>query len=395
MKACVALAVLIVVQASVAGAVTASTELFLPSVGRGQGACPGGLCSLWRTDVWVFNPGSQAVAVQVAFLERGPSNLNPQTVSVEVGAGATLELVDVMAGLFNLDGAFGALRFEADVEIVVTGRIYDSNVETNLGTGTAGQFFAAIPSRLALAEGDSTSLIGLARDASQIWRTNFGFVETTGQTAQALVELINGDGIVLGEATYTFDGLGTGQVSLADLGGISGDNLRLRATVVAGPGRLLTFASLIDNRTGDPSTVEMVFNEANRTVGSFEGVVLTPDDLRIDGGIELVFTAAGLVEFAGVAGIPCGDQIFTVDFGTPPVAPVDVAADGSFSVSIVVPYTDNAVPIFTTEWTLEGVMHEDGVVSGSLQSVTSEGLGGWAVCDGTSTRSWRAGWVAP
>jgi hypothetical protein len=166
-------------------------------------------------------------------------------------------------------------------------------------------------------------------------------------------------------------------------------------TVTGGPGRLLTFASRIDNRTGDPSTVEMVTTATDRSQGLYEGVIMTPDGLRIDGGVELDFSADGLTAYSGVTGIPCGDQWFTVDFGTPPFPALAPAADGSFSTTLVVPYTDQGIPVFTIEWTLSGVLQTDGVVSGSLQSVTSNGLGAWAACDGTAVRAWRAGWVAP
>lgn len=386
--------VLVGIPAGVVDAVVPATEAFLPSVGRGQGQCPGGICSMWRTDVWLFNADpSVEVAVEISFLRRNADNLNPASVTVGVGPGETLELADILADTFGLDGAFGAFRFAADGDVVVTGRIYDSNVQTNIGVGTAGQFFPALPASFALAEGESTDLIGLARDNADSWRTNFGFVETTGQAAEVLAELIDSDGTVLSSKTYALSGFGTGQTSIADIGGPGGENLRVRIRVSEGPGRVLTFASRIDNRTGDPSTVEMVTALQNRQVGSFEGIVMTPDGLRIDGGIELAVNAAGLTDYAGVTGIPCGDQLFTVDFGTPPVPPIPLQGGGIFSTVLVMPYIDAGIPIFTIEWTLSGTLSADGVMTGVLQSVTSEGLGAWSACDGTAVRTWRAGWV--
>ncbi len=377
-------------------AVEPARDLFLPSVGRGQGSCPGGVCSLWRTDVWVLNPDASATAsVDILFLRRGQANPDPTSVTVAVGPGQTLELTDIMLTSFASDGVFGALRFVADRDVVVTGRIYDSNVQTNAGTGTAGQFFAALPAHLALSAGQSTDLIGLARDSAGNWRTNFGFVETTGQPASITVELLDGGGASLASASYDFSAFATGQVSIADVGGPPGENQRLRATLSTGPGRLLTFASRIDNRTGDPSTVEMVTTQQSRLTGTFEGVVMSTDGLRIDGGIELALSSPGLTEFAGVTGIPCGEQIFTVDFGTPPIPPVAVASDGSFAATVTIPYTDAGVPVFTIEWTLSGTVRDSGVITGALSSLTSEGLGPWSDCDGPSERSWRAGWVEP
>ncbi|MCD4751125.1 MAG: hypothetical protein K8R59_17265 [Thermoanaerobaculales bacterium] len=375
-------------------AVVPATDLFLPSVGRGQGACPGDVCSLWRTDVWIFNADpASTVTVEMTFLRRNAANSDPEVETVEIGPGQTLELADIMATVFQLDGVFGALRFVAGEEIVVTSRIYDANVQTNTGTGTAGQFFPALPARLALSAGETTDLIGLARDSDGDWRTNFGFVETTGFPADVTVELLDGNGAVLSDTSYEIGSFGSRQMSIADVGGPPGENQRIRVQVSEGPGRLLTFASLIDSRTGDPSTVEMVTLQPNRMVGWYEGVVMTTDGLRIDGGIELAVSTDGLTEFAGVVGIPCDDAFFTVDFGTGPIPATALENDGSFVTVMVMPYTDGGVQVFTIEWTLSGVLEDDGVLSGTLQSVTSDSVGGWSVCEGTAVRGWRAAWV--
>jgi len=389
-----ALTCLLLALTPLALALTPSTELFLPSVGHGQGSCPGGVCSEWRTDVWVLNSADVAATVEVSFLVRDADNSDPVSETLTLSAGETRELTDVMLSLFGIDDAFGALRFEADREVVVCGRIYDANVQTNLGTGTAGQFFAALPAAAAIPSGQSTDLVGLARDEAGEWRTNFGLVETTGEPATVAVELLDGSGATLATATYEVAGLAVDQLSLADVGGPQGTNQRLRLSVTAGSGRVLTFASRIDNRTGDPSTVEMVIaSMAPRSTGRFSGVVMSSDGLRVDGGLELGISSAGLEELAGATTIPCGDESFTVDFGTPPTNPVPIAADGSFTITLTIPYVDGAIPIFTIDWTLTGTLDSSGAASGTLRSDTHDGLGYWTACNGTSDRGWHAGWT--
>src|SRR5512136_2798584 len=81
----------------VAHAVVAGRDLYLPSVGHGQGQCRGGVCSQGRSDAWIYNPSSSATAtVQVSFLNRDQENGNPPSEPVTVAPGETKELVDAV-----------------------------------------------------------------------------------------------------------------------------------------------------------------------------------------------------------------------------------------------------------------------------------------------------------
>lgn len=375
-------------------AVSPAKELFLPSVGRGQGACPGGVCSQWRTDVWIFNDhASAAVTVEISFFARGADNNDPARQNVVVEAGETRELADVMQSVFNMDGVFGGLRFSAEQPIVVTGRIFDSNVQTNAGSGTAGQFFGALPARASIGVGESTELIGLARDGD--WRTNFGFVETSGESATVEATLFGGDGSPLANETYEIGAFGVDQESMNTFGGSVGQNRRIRLEVVGGQGRILAFASRIDSRTGDPSTVEMVGGSAlTHSEGVFSGLVESIDGLRVDGGIELLVSEDGVVGLSGLTGIPCGDDLFSVDFFLSTTYPFPIAEDGSFSATLTQAYVDNAIQLFAIDWTLDGSLDDNGAMNGTLTSQVYDGVGFWAPCDGASQRLWRAGWTA-
>ncbi len=249
------LAVGAVLVATIGHAFVPSTETFLPSVAHGQGQCPGGVCARWRSDSWVFNPGAVAATVQISFLRRDTANTSPPSESIAVAAGETRELADVVFSLFGLDGAYGALRFSSATPVVVTGQVYDANVTTNKGTGTAGQFFAGQAGAAALGAGESVDLIGLAQDAGGLWRSNFGFLETTGASATVQVKRLGGDGVELAAKSYSVRGLEAKQFAVTDLGGPLGTNQRLHLLVTGGGGKIVAFASRIDNRSGDPSTV--------------------------------------------------------------------------------------------------------------------------------------------
>ena len=54
-RALVITAIVAALAAPASFAVAPATDLYLPSVGHAQGACPGGVCSQWRTDVgWPY-----------------------------------------------------------------------------------------------------------------------------------------------------------------------------------------------------------------------------------------------------------------------------------------------------------------------------------------------------
>ena len=402
------LATVLLTSATATMAVTPGTELYLPSVGHAQGSCPGGVCSQWRSDVWVFNPhAADPATLTIHFLQRGASNPMPAAAGpFTIAAGETLELVDIVLRTFGKSG-YGALRIVSDIPVVVTGRTYDENVVTNKGTGTAGQFFAGLRAEQAIGNGESTDLIGLAQDAAGFWRSNFGFVETTGGAATVVVELIDGKGAPL--ATWTPSGTDVAggyaaqQFSVVKIPGApQGFNQRLRVRVTNGSGKVLAFASRVDNRTGDPSTVEMLTEPASGggtgvpTTGLFEGVVLKQDGAAPNGGVRLVVGESAITSLAVLSGVPCpsDDVGVLVDFSGSGLG-LDAAGHFATTLTAVAYAAGNGSAAFSTVWTITGGRNLDGSFSGTLTSVTSGGTNrpefNYAQCNGTVVdRAWRA-----
>jgi hypothetical protein len=383
-------------------AVAPGKDLYLVSVGHAQGACVGtpAVCSQWRTGMWIFNPSATETAhVTIYFLERNKANPTPVQASVTIAPLETKEYLDAVLDPLGVDGKYGGIRVTSDIDVVVTGRIYDANVpSTKGGIGTSGQFFAGLPPSVAIGNGDSSDLIGLAQDgasSSGVWRTNFGFQEVTGNSCTAQVQRLDANGNVLATKSYTIEGRAQRQYAITDIGGALGLNQRLRISVTGGDGEVIVFGSRIDNKTGDPSTVEMTWTAAaaGHATGLFDGIVLTPDGLTVDGGVDLEITDAGLTQFNGISGLPCGTDSYIVDFSATASTPIALGGDGSFSVQATIPYTDGSSTVFTVQWTLDGTLGSDGAIHGTLTSVTSGGAGDWATCNGTIDRNWRAGWT--
>jgi hypothetical protein len=392
----------LVLVATQALAVAPGKDLYLVSVGHAQGACVGtpAVCAQWRTGMWIYNPSTTETAhVTLYFLERNKENSAPVQQAVTIAPLETKEYLDAVLTPLGVDGKYGGIRATSDIDVVVTGRIYDENVpSTKGGTGTTGQFFGGLSASIAIGNGQSSDLIGLAQDAassSGVWRSNFGFQETAGQTCTAQVQRLDGNGNVLATKSYDLKGREQKQFAITDIGGGFGLNNRLKITVTAGSGKILVFGSRIDNKTGDPSTVEMTLAPTTtaHTTGLFDGIVFTSDGLLIDGGVETAIAAAGLTGFSGVSGLPCGSDSYIVDFSATAATPISLGGDGSFSVQATIPYTDGSSTVFTTEWTLAGTLGADGAIHGTLKSVTSGGAGSWLACNGTVERTWRAGWT--
>ena len=373
-------------------------DLYVPAVGHGLGAVSGGVQAWWRGDVWIFNPStSQAATVSIYLLLRNQGNPNPAVRTITVNGGETRYLPDIVFNTFGADNTFGGLRIISTIPVVVSGRSYDANVTVQgKGQGSAGQFFSGVPANLAIGLGESTDIIGLDQDGFQTagtWRSNLAFVETTGNPVDLTVSRVDSNGSVLGSISQHLEGRQVSQINyvITSIVNTTGTNQRIRVAVTGGTGRVIANASRLDNRTGDPATIESVMVYMS---GRFEGVVLDASGgTRVDGGLQLQISSGALTNYSGVAGIPCGADSYVLDF-SPTSGSVTINADGTFSTSVSISYTDGVSTLFTTNWTLSGARAKDGTWSGALESDTSGGTGSYASCNVLNViRAWRAAWT--
>ncbi|NOZ94730.1 MAG: hypothetical protein GXP47_08335 [Acidobacteria bacterium] len=254
--------VVAIVMASAGGPVFASfagTEVVLPSVGRGTGF--GG--SHWATTLWIYNPGTSSVNVQIELWARDRSNVMPAgTYSVTIQAGDTVKYDNATETLFGFTSKFGAMRVTASSRVIVNSRIASTPAGMTEGD-SKGQFFSGVPVDFAIGSGESTDILGVyqttPRDSSEL-RYNFGFVEVAGASCVVRVTARDDDGASLGSKDYTVEALEPKQVNLADLiASPNATNVRLRIEVVSGSGRVVAFGTGIANRSNDSSVFEMAY----------------------------------------------------------------------------------------------------------------------------------------
>jgi hypothetical protein len=148
----------------------------------------------------------------------------------------------------------------------------------------------------------------------------------------------------------------------------------------------------------DPTTFEMTYPDSALTTpnleGLFHGAVWSTDGLVVEGGVELEIGDLGIVAYQGSAGLQCGSALYTLDLSDTPATPLAIAANGTFTGSVVIAYEDGGATVFTTTWTLAGTRDENGIVTGTLRSDTTGGAGDWAACNGTNVvRNYRAAWT--
>jgi hypothetical protein len=361
-----------------------ATDQYVPSVAHAAGQVVNGVRAAWRADVWIFNPGDAAAQVDVYYLVRGQANPSPESRRVTVNAGETRYFPDVLLSQFGHDDATGALRVVSTLPVVVTGRSFDANVTVDAkqrGAGTAGQFFSGVPASSAITLGQLVDITGLDQDAegtAGTWRSNLALVETSGTPVTLDVQRLDADGTAVGSIPVTLLGREPYQLDLIlwSIAAAPGSNQRVRVTVTGGTGKVVASASRIDNRTGDPSTVEMAGQGLD---GEY---VCRVDKTNYDMPMSLIVSGNAIAHLETTvlftdedAGAGCtGGELLHIDQD---LVPAPVLDDGEFSFQV-----SGTAGGLTVTLQLDGRIATSTRLSGTVTTT----LAGAGSCSGT--RAW-------
>ena len=239
----------------------AGTDLFLPMVGRQAGVYP----SNWYTTVWIHNPGVAAATARIHFLERNTANPSPPAVDVLVGPGDTEKIVNIVESLFQ-EQTYGALRVTcATQKLVVTSRVYSKTAGED-DTDSMGQDFAGVPASFAIGAGERTQILGTHQTvptAGSEFRFNFGFVETTGHSANVRVTAYDDNGTIQDAKDFNVREWSQRQVAFKDhFPAVSTENTRLEVEVISGSGKVIAYGSAVANGSQDPTTFDMTYKDS-------------------------------------------------------------------------------------------------------------------------------------
>jgi len=235
------------------------------SVIPGSAHVAGAQGTAWRTDAVLHNPGKREASAALFFLESDKDGSGATGKVFSVPPGRSLAFEDLVLGLFGRS-ASGAILVASDEHLLVTSRTYN-----DAATGTYGQFVPGLPLGKAVRSGEAVRLIQLRADDH--FRTNIGFANLSAASLHVGVELFRWDGGSLGTSRYTVPPWSFYQKTRA----IPTDRACTYAVVSSEDpeARYFTYASVVDNGSGDPTFILPVPGE--------EGVIFIPAAAHVRG----------------------------------------------------------------------------------------------------------------
>jgi len=218
----------------------ASSPLTLAAVGR----APGAAGTYWRSDVTMYNPNNYPLSIGIRYRAASVDDNNASIQYVNVGAGRTLVLDDILSRIGISSGSGALDLIWSGGGPVVTSRTYT----TGANGGTYGQSIDPVEKWA-----NDVFVPGVRSDAS--YRSNVGFVNNGTQTMGVSVSLIAQSGLTIANAFVSIPARSQVQTSLASL--FPSVNLASLGPVTLqahtdGSASLFAYGSIIDNISGDP-----------------------------------------------------------------------------------------------------------------------------------------------
>ncbi len=224
------------------GHLAAIPYYYLPAVARVEGVND----SLWRTDLWLFNPGATSQEVTVQFVPSGEMTAVSAVVPLEPREALILD--DPLQSLFAMDRGVGAFKVWGSGPLEITARLFNS-----ASGATYGQGYPAFDETYAA--GDTVYLPGLFVDADR--RTNLGFATFNAEPwgsywVQATLRLYDADGALLASTNLSLPPRWHEQNTLGAyfpaVGTLHNGTLAVTVTGLKG---LFPYASVATNSTSD------------------------------------------------------------------------------------------------------------------------------------------------
>ena len=208
--------------------------------------------SQWRTELSIFNAGTDATNVALTFIPGAGGWVDTRHVFLLPKQSITY--ANALLDVFGFSSGAGAIAIEGSTTAVSPDLRVSSRTFTN---GTIGTYGQAVPDVAAQQLTETLYLTGLAANAS--YRTNLGLVNRTGSPVAATLTLYDGSGESIATANVTVPEKNFQQSGLASyfpaIAGRSFDELSLRV-IAANADAISAYASIIDNRTQDPVYVQ-------------------------------------------------------------------------------------------------------------------------------------------
>lgn len=223
-----------------------SESLYVPAAAHLEGMAG----TVWRTDLEVHNPGSEAASYTIELLRRDQVNPAPISRSFTLAPGTSARHRDVLAGVFGFTGAATLRVTPRQGAVMATARTFN-----NQPTGTYGQLVVGSQASEAIAGGQTGYLLGLSHspDPATGFRTNVGLVNATAGPLEVELKAYTLGHALRGSRTYTLGACeyrqSDGLLAAMLMQHLEEAYVTLRTSTPGG--RFFAYATVIDNRSGD------------------------------------------------------------------------------------------------------------------------------------------------
>lgn len=204
----------------------------------------------WVTDAVLHNPGVESAEAFLWFMKAEQDNTGAAGIGVSVAPGASELIEDVVLSMFEENEAAGAILIGANHRLLVTSRTYN-----DASSGTFGQFIPGRDVRNGIVQDQSVHLIQLTRTPN--YRTNLGVANPTGASLRIDVSLRDANGTEINSRTLTAPPFGF--IQRTDILGLNAKDAFAVVSSSTVGASFFPYASVVDNRTGDPMMVEPIY----------------------------------------------------------------------------------------------------------------------------------------
>lgn len=228
---------------------TAALTRTIPSVAH----LPGKSNTKWRTDVAFVNTGASSASITLSYFDTAG---NPAVVrNLTLDSGATIEIADILVTTFGFGAdanTKGTLKVESNVSLAITSRTYNQKSATE----TFGQFYPALSVERSLTASQIGTLPQLKKNAG--FRTNVGVANVGDVEAQVQIRLYGPTGLQMGSVVTLIIPAGKWVQQddiFAAAGSAGADIAYATVDLLDAGGKIWAYASVVDNTTGDPTTI--------------------------------------------------------------------------------------------------------------------------------------------
>ena len=219
-----------------------ATILYVPAAANG----PGGFGSYWQTDLWLYNPNADPLELEFLWFPQSGGERTPVTRTLP--SKTQMEIRNVVQSIAGELGS-GAFLIRSAAPFTGNSRTYNTPADPS----SAGTFGFSVPA-LGLSSTLGRAILGgLTND--DLYRSNIGMFNPQPHAISVQLRLVSAEGSLLGETALELGAGGWRQDNLAAIfqgsGALSGAYLVLSST----GGSFFSWASLVDNRSNDPSFV--------------------------------------------------------------------------------------------------------------------------------------------